>query len=378
MTYGEREDNTQIISNKTNKFKNIEFLRFFLAWVVVIHHVNRRLLNKNLFGGLYKNYLSQHNGNKAVEFFFIISGFFLIYGFNKNLSTFDFIKKKIIRLSPLMLFFNIIYIIISLFTKSIKYDTYNNILSLLFLGNIGVTKAYGNLGGFVWHVSVLFWVSFLYFYLLKYFERKNINLFSAISIWFSYVFMIQARNGNISNILKTYNNIFVVGLLRGLGGMGIGYFIASIYKDNEDKIENMEFNKITTFFITLLEVFLFSWSVYYLIIHKMSYRNNIIFILFFIILFILFLIKKGLFTKLLDNNLSVILGRYSYSIYITHFFVLNMLRTFFWKKYINIIIIHPLLNVVMTMLLVLISSILVYHLVEKPSAEYLRRKWIEK
>ena len=95
--------------------------------------MNRRLLNKNLFGGLYKNYLSQHNGNKAVEFFFIISGFFLIYGFNKNLSTFDFIKKKIIRLSPLMLFFNIIYIIISLFTKSIKYDTYNNILSLLFL-----------------------------------------------------------------------------------------------------------------------------------------------------------------------------------------------------------------------------------------------------
>ena len=160
--------------------------------------------------------------------------------------------------------------------------------------------------------------------------------------------------------------------------MGIGYFIASIYKDNEDKIENMEFNKITTFFITLLEVFLFSWSVYYLVIHKISYKNNIIFILFFSILFILFLIKKGLFTKLLDNNLSVILGRYSYSIYITHFFILNMLKTFFWKKHISIIIIHPLLNIVITILLIFISSILVYHLVEKPSAEYLRRKWIEK
>lgn len=209
----------------------------------MIHHLRSSLLNKNLFGDLYI-YLnkSSFNGNKSVEFFFIISGFFLIYGFNKNLSTFDFIKKKIIRLSPLMLFFNIIYLILSLFTKSIKYDTYNNILSLLFLGNIGVTKSHGNLRIF-WYVSVLFWVSFLYFYLLKYFERKNINLFSAISIWFSYVFMIQARNGNISDILKTYNNIFVVGLLRGLGGMGIGYFIGSIYKENEDKIENMEFKK---------------------------------------------------------------------------------------------------------------------------------------
>ena len=352
-------------------------MRFFLAWVVVILHlfVYANYYLNELF---YKKYLSNFDdADKAVEFFFIISGFFLIYGFNKNLSTFDFIKKKIIRLSPLMLFFNIIYLILSLFTKSIKYDTYNNILSLLFLGNIGVTKAHGNLG-IVWYVSVLFWVSFLYFYLLKYFERKNINLFSAISIWFSYVFMIQARGGNISHHIKTYNNIFVVGLLRGLGGMGIGYFIGLIYKENKDKIENMKFNKATTFFITLLEVFLFSWSVYYLIIHKMSYKNNIIFILFFNILFILFLIKKGLFTKLLDNNLSVILGRYSYSIYITHSFVLNMLRTFFWKKYINIIIVHPLLNVVMTMLLVLILSILVYHLVEKPSAEYLRRKWIEK
>ena len=45
----EREDNTQIISNKTNKFKSIEFLRFFLAWVVVIHHLNGQLLNKNLW-----------------------------------------------------------------------------------------------------------------------------------------------------------------------------------------------------------------------------------------------------------------------------------------------------------------------------------------
>ena len=344
----EREDNTQIISNKTNKFKNIEFLRFFLAWVVVIHHLKSYLLNKNLFGDLYI-YLnkSSFNGDKAVDFFFIISGFFLIYGFNKNLSTFDFIKKKIIRLSPLMLFFNIIYLILSLFIKSIKYQTYDNILALFFL-NIS-----GNLGEFAFfYILVFFWVSILYFYLLKHLEIKYVNLFSIILA--------------LSICIPS----------SGVGGMGIGYFIGSIYKDNEDKIENMKFNKITTFFITLLEVFLFSWSVYYLLIHKISYKNNIIFILFFIILFILFLIKKGLFTKLLDDNLSVILGRYSYSIYITNFFILDMLKTFFW--HIDIIIIHPLLNVVMTMLLVLISSILVYHLVEKPSAEYLRRKWVEK
>ena len=190
-----------------------------------------------------------------------------------------------------MIFVNLLYLIINLFIKTIKYKTYDNILGLFFLGNIGLTKARGNLGIF-WYISVLFCCSLLYFYLLKYFERKNVNLFAVISTWFSYVFLIQAKNGTINDHIKVFNNIFVVGILRGIGGIGIGYFIGLFYKEYKDSINNAKLSKMTTIFINVLEIYLFSWSLYYLILHRISYNNNIIFILYFTILFIYFYLKK--------------------------------------------------------------------------------------
>lgn len=350
---------TNRVNDKDNKFKDIEFLRFFLSCVILVFHLN------SLFWG--KGYL-------AVDFFFIISGFFLISKFDKNLSFIDFIKKKIIRLWPLMVFVNFLYLIIHIFAKSVKYHKYDNLLESLFLGNIGLTISRGNLGAF-WYVSVLFWCSLLYFYLLKYFERKNVNLFVALSVWFSYTFLIHAKNGVVEGLIETFNNIFVVGILRGLGGIGIGYFIGLFYKMYENRINSTKLNKTTTLFITVLEVYLFSWSLYYLILHKISYKNDIISILYFTILFILFLIKKGLFTRLLDNNYSVILGRYSYSIYSVHLFVMDLLINTFWKSHKDFVSLHPVTNFTVTVLLVFIFAILTYHFVEKPSAKYLSRKF---
>ena len=214
-----------------------------------------------------------------------------------------------------------------------------------------------------------------YIYLLKYFERKNVNLFAAISTWFSYVFLIQAKNGTINDHIKVFNNIFVVGILRGLGGIGIGYFIGLFYKEYKYRINNAKLSKMTTIFINVLEIYLFSWSLYYLILHRISCNNNIIFILYFTILFNLFLFKKGFFTKLLDNDFSVILGRYSYSIYSIHSFIFIVLRNTFWKNHKEFIFTYPMLNVIITIILVFVFAVLTYQFVEKPSAKYLNKKF---
>ena len=47
-------------------------------------------------------------GYLAVDMFFIMSGFFLMYTFNNSLNVCDFIKKKIIRLWPMVVAYAVI------------------------------------------------------------------------------------------------------------------------------------------------------------------------------------------------------------------------------------------------------------------------------
>ena len=89
------------------KLKNIEFLRFLLAIVIVFYHFFHA--GKYCFGRLFPdiNILSNlskatENGTLAVDMFFIIAGFFMFHTF-KNISIKEFFLKKIIRLYPLVL-----------------------------------------------------------------------------------------------------------------------------------------------------------------------------------------------------------------------------------------------------------------------------------
>ena len=79
------------------KFKNIEFLRVIGCLAIVLLH----LFNKaRLFGlfpdiDLYRHFMSMtSSGQKAVDLFFIISGFFFVYKLDVTQSLWNFIKKK--------------------------------------------------------------------------------------------------------------------------------------------------------------------------------------------------------------------------------------------------------------------------------------------
>ena len=64
--------------NNVEKIKNIEFLRVIGCLTIVLHHFfyHKIMLNLDLFS---KFHTMTSNGQKAVDLFFIISGFFFIY-----------------------------------------------------------------------------------------------------------------------------------------------------------------------------------------------------------------------------------------------------------------------------------------------------------
>ena len=82
--------------------------------------------------------------------------------------------------------------------------------------------------------------------------------------------------------------------------------------------------------------------------------------------------------KFLNNSKFAIwvskAGVYTYSIYMTHFFVIKMFTKSFYLWYRDWILLHPVLMLIFTMFVILMFGILTYYLVEKPVADYFRYK----
>ena len=168
------------------KIKNIEFLRIVGCLAIIFLHMFAK--SKFLYGNFHdidlyrKLWNMTQNGQKAVDLFFILSGFFFILKLDTTKSTWEFIKKKFIRLQPVLIWTTILFFIVSLFGV-LHFTFYDNLLNLLCLSGIGLTLQHGNVGLF-WYCSAMLWTFILYLSLLKTFGKDRTNLIIAIMIFF--------------------------------------------------------------------------------------------------------------------------------------------------------------------------------------------------
>jgi peptidoglycan/LPS O-acetylase OafA/YrhL len=169
--------------------------------------------------------------------------------------------------------------------------------------------------------------------------------------------------------------VFNGGIIRAFAGLGIGYFLSMIYKDNIKKIKATTLNIWQKLLVTVFEVYILSFTFYHLCLHKMNYNNPMIIILAFILTIWLFLVKKGYLTRLLENNLSVFLGQFTFSIFLTHKYIIDLWRYYICEAHRQWVIRHSVLNLVMFFVVVAVFGVVVYYLVEKPVTKYLIQKF---
>ena len=340
------------------KFKNIEFLRFVFASIIVYCHLGLLTSSFLSIPSYAKVSLGMLFAQNAVDFFFILSGFFFAFTLKTDVCVFDFLKKKIVRLWPVLAFSIVGYICLNLINvSSYGRDVYNYLYALFFIDNIGITKVHV---GPSWYVSVLVFVSLFYFYLYKALSVKVANLIVGVLTWFSYTYMINYDNGFIRNYILTDSNVFNMGLLRGLGGMGLGIFLCYVYQYVQDKIHP---NK---WVCSAVELSVFYWVVFNLIFYNFYITNVMIFIVSFVVLIWLFLNKKGYISQFFDSNISVWLGKISYSLFLTHLLVIYTIKTFWWNQSNMLILKYPNLVLVGIFLISIIFAVLVRILIEKP------------
>jgi len=305
----------------------------------------------------------------AVDFFFIISGFFLIYTFKKNLSVIDFFKKKIVRLWPVAIFAVAAWFVIFLLglISAEKFGSFDNIFGLFMINNIGITTRIGiNIQS--WYISSLILVLLFYFYMLKHLPRPVVNIIIGIITLFCYSFLVHIQNGSIVGEGDTYHYIFNVGLMRALAGCGLGYFIgiSGILNGKTDS-QSIKSIILTGFFELGLILFL----IYNMFFHKLAYTNDMIFILAFVLLFIIFINNCGIISRLLNNKLSEILGKYTYSIYMVHRIAFAILSATLWKT--RFVSTHSYLTIFCSIIIACLFGILIYYTVEQPGAKILKK-----
>ena len=348
------------------KLKNIEFLRFILVEILVLFHLRDFLFRvySDISEYKYMDY-ALINGEQIVDFFFIISGFFLVYTF-KNISTYDFIKKKIMRLFPTMFVVAVLYWIESKLGY-IQFNMGTTILSdLLLFNSTGLVTTKGTMSA-VWFVGVLFWVSIFYFYLIRYFDKKYVCFMIALMSWIGYTLLIQSRHGSLNgNSITIIYSFLSRGLIRGIAGVGLGCFLAYFYFDHIKKNNS----KGNIYGYSCLEAVLLVYTFSHMTFYRKPINDELMYIILFCLILILFLIQKGMISRLLNNNYSMYLGRYSFCIFISHGLFLRIIKQIFPASFIHS---HIILTPVLFLCICSLFAVVLHHFVEVPGAKLMKK-----
>ncbi|WP_020006084.1 acyltransferase family protein [Brachyspira innocens] len=196
---------------------SIEFIRFLFLIAILIAHASY-LTGQTI---PYRGDISI-----AVNFFFLISGYFLYFEVqNKNISFKNFVIKKIIRLLPLCVLSSLLHIILY-YSGVIKQPFYfrHEFLNLLFIRDIGI-NSFGLLpkmeygawptNTHLWYLGPLFFGYITLFYFFRNIKNKNLLFYISIFLYFGFLSYIQ-------------NKFLIItgGLLKSIIFMTIGYLFA--------------------------------------------------------------------------------------------------------------------------------------------------------
>jgi len=334
------------------KFKvdSLTSTRAFAAILVVIHHFGRDVFPFKKFPNFFGN------GNLAVSYFFVLSGFVLYNVYlDKDISYKDFVIKRVARIVPVYYLALLLFISLPIFLHQLPADFAKQLsFHILFLQ--AYIPGYAlTLNAPAWTLSVEMFFYFLFPALLL-FQKKNSGLFllsliglficsQAVHLWYSTHRSLLSED----NIDLVYFNplIHINQFMIGMAG-------GAIYNNTKDKVH---YRWMPVFWMFIL---------YALIIFRpenLSYQTGLI--APFFMLFIISIAKND--PPVLNARPLVLLGEISYGIYILQVPVFSVLG-YINSKYFQLRWGYFFYT---AFLLLILTSLLSYFLIEKPL-----RRWI--
>lgn len=178
---------------------SLDFLRIIATILIVFHHFQQ--VTGARFGGI-DFYGGNFNYGLIVEFFFVLSGFFMfryITRIKQGLSFKKFILKRVTRLLPLVLISSIVYCIFLYFYSLIYQDSWHGVsISVwgIILNALGVQSGWvfenPGINNPTWYISVLI-LCYIIFYFVTYVCKRL-----KVTPFYAYVFIILIGCGIVS------------------------------------------------------------------------------------------------------------------------------------------------------------------------------------
>jgi len=226
-------------------------------------------------------------------------------------------------------------------------------------------------------LSSLFWASVIVYSLRRFLEEKySLFAISLITIITTLFYFNYAFEQIPTNYFQNVYVIFDVFLLKGISGVGFGYLVSYLLFDkfnlSEKRREEVDYKSFSFFLWSLIEIALLLSLCYCTVGFPKISNNEFIFVQ--ILLVVCFLLKKGALSNLFETGLSEKLGRYVFAIYVFHNFIVDALVLFFLKHRLFVeqhILLHTLIYIISSVLI----GVIVYHLFEKPFADFLKKKF---
>lgn len=334
------------------KVNSLTSTRAFAAILVVIHHFGRDVFPFKKFPGFFSN------GNLAVSYFFVLSGFVLynVYAY-KDISYKDFIVKRIARIAPvyylaLLLFISLPILLHQLPAGFTKQLCFHILFLQAYIPGYALT-----LNGPAWTLSAEMFF-YLLFPVLLLFQQKNkktfilslITLFicsQAIHLWYAnHKYLLSDDNIDLVYFNPLIHiNQFMIGMMG-----------AAIYNDTKHKAHYRFMPVLWMLILYVLVAFR---------PENLSYQTGLIAPVF--MLFIISIAKND--PPVLNIKPLVLLGEISYGIYILQapvFSCLDHINSKYFQLRWGYFFYTALL-------LLILISLLSYYLIEMPL-----RKWMGK
>ena len=345
------------------RINKLDGFRGIFSIMVVLYHYGPDLIPEYLSNNflIRESYL-------FVDFFFVLSGFVISLNYNflntKN-EFFNFIKKRFIRLYPLLiytvgvslLFKTIGTLILPSQVNDIKTLSENIFLTIDSICFTNSTPLFGSDLGMnypSWSISSEMISYLLYGFILINFRKKEIvfSLIILLSLIFLYIFKEKF------NVSSDY------GFIRGFYSFFIGFFVCRFYSFSKFSFSSS--HEILTLLMIICSLYIFHNDV----------TKTLIFlgpIVFGISIFV-FSKSHGFITNILEKPLFQFLGKTSYSIYLNHSLIILVIpRLIFGVLKINKTDVNMILVLLCTMLFLFVYSWFTYNFIELKGGKFLKR-----
>ncbi len=335
-------------------FRGLNVLRFIAAFAVLIFHSSQWYHYK--FDTPFKMFL--HNLPVAVDFFFILSGFLIIYlllvekDSTKTINLKNFYIRRFLRILPLYY----LIILIAYFFLQTNHDVVNWHKFLYFWGNFWmISKNAWTLSALnpLWSISIEEHFYLIIPFLVMVIPTKYLRyLFGLIILW-AFGFRIYATLTVPDNWMTIYMHTFSQMDLLAIGGLLALYHFRKPIK----------FNAPVTLYLLLLIGFIILMTLvdskdysnlYFASVKKYLFTIPLLFLLVFFIFN-----TNPTFDTFKNNKWMNYLGKISYGIYLYNAFIIDLLDRIPWLKA------HYPVKLLLDISITLIISIISYEIFEK-------------